>query len=150
MKRTAEVLLSIISIVFNVIALGLVIFLTMSSQFVSNDPLIEEELRNNMYGSELTEADIDMALNSTQDIITFMTTIGWILVAVIIITIILTIIGTIKINKSTKTAGVLFIISAILSGIISLPGILLIIAAILCFVRKPKNSTLQSADHELI
>jgi len=150
LKRTAEVVLSIISIVFNVIALGLVIFLTMSSQFVSNDPLIEEELRNNIYGSELTEADIDMALNSTQDIITFMTTIGWILVAVIIITIILTIIGTIKINKSTKTAGVLFIISAILSGIISLPGILLIIAAILCFVRKPKNSILQSADHEIV
>lgn len=150
MKRTAEVVLSIISIVFNVIALGLVIFLTMSSQFVSNDSLIEEELRNNMYGAELTEADIDMALNSTQDIITFMTTIGWILAAVIIITIILTIIGTIKINKSTKTAGVLFIISAILSGIISLPGILLIIAAILCFVRKPKNSILPSSDHEII
>ncbi|MFJ8237049.1 DUF4064 domain-containing protein [Ureibacillus sp. NPDC094379] len=150
MKRTAEIVLSIISIVFNVISLGIVIFLTMSSQFVTNDPLIEEELRNNMYGAELTEADIDIALNSTQDIITFMTTIGWILVAVIIITIILTIIGTVKINKSTKTAGVLFIISAILSGIISFPGILLIIAAILCFVRKPKNEIQQPADHEMV
>ena len=63
----------------------------------------------------------------------------WLIIIGLIISLVLTIIGIVNIwnNKNPKLAGIMFIIAGVFGGILSLPSILLYIAGILCFTKKP-------------
>lgn len=136
MSRTVEKVLSIISIVFNVLSLGLLILFIFAGKMLMSDPFLKEEMEREFVGSGLTQAEIDASIEMTRTILTFITSIGWLLIILVIVAIVLAIIGVVKVNKDAKTAGILFFISSILSGLMSLAGILLIVAGIMCFVRK--------------
>ncbi|WP_052130295.1 DUF4064 domain-containing protein [Ureibacillus sinduriensis] len=152
MKRTGEKVLSIIASVLNVLTVGFLILMLIGSKMLldtgMNDPLFQSEIESEMYASGLTEAEMDEALLLMGDFLSIIGGIGWLLVVLGVIAIILGIIGAVKVGNNAKLAGILFIIAAILSGIISIPGILLIIAAIMCFSRKPQSEeiSLQKTD----
>lgn len=152
MKRTGEKVLSIIATVLNVLSVGFLILMLIGGQMLldtgMNDPLFQSEVESQMYASGLTEAEMDEALLLMEDFLSFIGGIGWLLVVLGVIAIVLGIIGAVKVGKNAKLAGILFIIAAILSGIISIPSILLFIAAIMCFVRKPQSEeiSLQKTD----
>ena len=61
------------------------------------------------------------------------------MIIVMIISVVLNIIGIVNIwnNKNAKLAGIMFIIAGVVGGLLSLSSILLYIAAILCFTKKP-------------
>lgn len=139
MSRTVEKVLSIISIVLNVLSLGFLIFFIFVGKMLMNDPLLKQEMEREFVGSGLSQAEIDASIEMSRTILTFITSIGWLFVILIIVAIVLAIIGTVKVNKDTKTAGILFFIASLLSGLMSLTGILLIIAGIMCFVRKEEQ-----------
>ncbi|RHW38418.1 DUF4064 domain-containing protein [Lysinibacillus yapensis] len=138
MKRTGEKVLSIIATILNVLSIGFLILLIIGGNMMAEDPLVQAELENQFSASGVPQAEMQEMLIFYDDFLVFLNGIGWLFVVLGIIAIVLTIVGIVKVNKNAKLAGILFIISALLSGIISLPGILLIIAAIMCFVRKPK------------
>jgi len=151
MKRTGEKVLSIIATALNVLSVVLLILMLFGSKMMMDtgmsDPVIQGEIENEMAASGLSAAEVDEALVMMEDILFFISGIGWVFVILAVIAIVLGVIGAVKVNKNAKLAGILFIIAAVLSGIISLPGILLIIAAIMCFVRKTKTDvTLQKTD----
>ncbi|HWK22374.1 MAG TPA: DUF4064 domain-containing protein [Ureibacillus sp.] len=153
MKRTGEKVLSIIATILNGLTVVFLILLLVGSKMFMDaqmdDPLLQSEFENELYMSGLTQAEIDEVLLYTDDIFSVISGIGWIFVVISVIALILGIIGAVKVNKKAKTAGILFIIAAIFSGIISIQGILLIIAAIMCFVRKPQSEvSLQKKDED--
>ncbi|MFP3917172.1 DUF4064 domain-containing protein [Lysinibacillus telephonicus] len=137
-KRTAEKVLGIISVVLNLLSIGMIVLMIFGSNLLVNDPLFESEIERSMYGTGLTDAEIQEGVTFTQDFIMIISNLGWIFVVFGVISIILAIVGAVKVNGNPKLAGILFIIGAVTSGVVSLPGILLIIAGILCFARKPK------------
>ncbi|SOC05201.1 uncharacterized protein DUF4064 [Ureibacillus xyleni] len=141
MKRTGEKALSIISVVLNAISVGILILMLIGSKMIVNDPLLNTEIENSLAGSGFTEQEIVESVDFMGDFLIFISTIGWLFVVLGVISIVLAIVGAVKVNANPKVAGILFIIACVLSGIISLPGILLIIAGIMCFVRKPKIMT---------
>ena len=145
MKRTVEKVLSIIGIVLNVLSIGVLFFSLLFFQTIMNDPLFEEEFENELYFSGYTEEDIDIM----GDVMTWIGGVGWFFVILGVISIVLSIIGIVKLKSNTKVAGILLIISSVLSGLISIPGILLLVAAIMCFARKPKKDidTLQTDEN---
>lgn len=138
MKRTAERVLSIISVIVNFLSLIFLMIYIFASQMILNDPLFEQEIENALNTPGMTQEEIEASMALTNTIMPFISSIGWFFVVVTIIAIILGIVGAVKVNKNSKSAGIMFIIAGVLSGILTLPGILLFIAAILCFVRKPK------------
>lgn len=146
-KRTAEKVLSIISVVLNLLSIGLIVLMIFGSNLLVNDPLFESQIEQSMYGSGLTDAEIQEGMTFMQDFIMIIINLGWIFVVFGVISIILAIVGAVKVNGNPKLAGILFIIAAATSGVVSLSGILLIIAAILCFARKPKiEAPIQQTD----
>lgn len=142
MKRTAERVLGIISVILNVLSIGFLILMLITSKMLADDPMFQNEMENSMYSSGLTSAEMEQGLSFMEDFFGFISGIGWLFVILGLIGIILTIIGAVKVNTNAKFAGILFLISGVISGIITIPGILLIIAGVLCLVRKPKAQTL--------
>lgn len=135
-NRTAERVLGIISAVLltlSVLGAALVAFIW---NMASTDPTFMDEFRIDI---------VDEGVLNTEEVDMFMSFMGsfstiiWVLVAIAFIGLVLNIIGLVKVwnNKSPKTAGILFIIAGLLGGFLSLPSILLYIAAILCFTKKP-------------
>lgn len=147
MKRTGEKVLSIIATILNFLSVGFLVIIILSSQVIADDPMFQTEIENQFSASGLTGDEIQRTMVLYDGFVGFVSGLGWLFVVFGLIAIILAIVGTVKVNKNAKLAGILFIISALLSGVISLPGILLIIAAIMCFVRKPKQQDfLQKTD----
>ncbi|KRG09795.1 hypothetical protein ACA29_22015 [Lederbergia galactosidilytica] len=105
---------------------------------VANDPTIADD-------PTLTMEDMD-------GILSIFSGAGWAIIIATIIGLILGIIAIVNIvgNKKPKVAGWMNIIGAVLMGIISLgvaflPALLLLIAGIMCFVRKaPPEEPIQS------
>lgn len=141
MNRTAEKTLSIISIVLNLFSIVGAVLAIIVGKMLINDPYFEDELYNEfIIDPTFTASDAEF---TTQFIIGFLNVIaiiGWLVVIAIVVAIILSIIGIVKVNKNAKTAGIMFLISFILSGLFSIQGILLLVASIMCFVRKPKET----------
>ena len=139
MSRAGEVALGIIGTILNVL---LLVFVTLAVVGASNadtaelKQFVEEEMI--MTDPSMTPEDI-VVFNDAFDVgLDVFGVVGWILVGILLISVILSIIGVIKVskNKSPKAAGVLFIFAGLLSGILLLAPILFYIAAIMCFVRK--------------
>lgn len=149
MKRTVERVLSIISAVLSFLSLIILIMIVYAGQMMMSDPAFEEELMFEIQSNPtLYPAEAEMNTDLMNNMMLVLNSLGWILVIVTVVAIILAIIGAVKVNRNAKTAGILFIVGGILSGIISIPGILLLIAGTMCFVRKEKISD-QQIDQNL-
>lgn len=147
MKRTAERVLSIISVVINFLSLLFLVIFIFTSQTVLNDPLFEQEVINSFNTPGMTQEDIEASMELTSTVMLFFANIGWLFVIIIIGAIVLGSIGALKVNKNSKSAGIMFVIGGVLSGILTLPGILLLVAGLLCFVRKPKELPQQATEN---
>lgn len=134
-NRTAERVLSIIAAILTTIGLAGSVLLGIFFNVGISQPEILEEIRLGMASDgTLTPSEVDMFMGFVESFSVFI----WILVIAAFISLVLNIIGTVKIwnNANPKAAGVLFIVSGLFGGIISLPSILLYIAGILCFTKK--------------
>lgn len=138
MKRTAEKVLSIISLVFTVLGIiGSFFFVGLTKLMTGGE--IGEEIEMELFADpELTAQDIEEILF----LFDFLEGFSWFFVAVLIISLIATIIGMVFMwkDKNPKLAGVMFIVAGLFALIISPTSIMLYIAAILCFTRKPPLS----------
>lgn len=136
MKRTAERVLSIIGAAFTGISVVLGIAFMSFLNVVKSDQMAQGDFEKEMLSIDptMTPEDLDVFLS----VMDFMGGMMWLLIMGLIISLVLSIIGIVKVwnNSNPKLAGILFIISGVLGGILSLASILLYIAAILCFVRK--------------
>ncbi|AOV06651.1 DUF4064 domain-containing protein [Sporosarcina ureilytica] len=139
MKRTAEKVLSIISLVFTVLSIaGSFIFVGIMKAFTNG--ALRSEIEMELYADpELTVEDVDMILS----VIEYFEGFSWFIVVVLVISLIATIIGMIFMwkEKNPKLAGILFIVAGLFAFILSPTSIMLYIAAILCFTRKPPLAT---------
>ncbi|HEY4553810.1 MAG TPA: DUF4064 domain-containing protein [Bacillaceae bacterium] len=136
MKRTGEVTLGIIGIVFSALMSLLGIAFTWLSSSDARG-MLEEELA----------ADPNLAASDIPLIMDFFEMGGWVLIAAAVLGFVFGLIAVISItgNKKPKLAGWMFIAAAVLIGLISLgagflPAILYLIAGIMCFVRKPQQT----------
>ena len=144
MSRTAEKVLSIIAAAFT--GIGIIFsFLGLSFlNFFKNDPTIRMDMEMEFLSDPtMTGADIDLIFQ----LFDFLAGFSWVIIIGLIFSLVLTIVGISGIwnNKNPKLAGTMFIIGGLLAGILSLSSILLYIAGILCFTRKP-----QLTDDELV
>ncbi|MDX1806580.1 MAG: DUF4064 domain-containing protein [Paenisporosarcina sp.] len=121
MSRAGEVALGIIGTILNAI---LLVFVTLAVVGASNadtaelKQFVEEEMI--MTDPAMTPDDIAM-FNEAFDVgLDVFGVVGWVIVVTLLISVILSIIGVIKVskNKSPKAAGVLFIFAGLLSGIL--------------------------------
>ena len=136
MKRTAEKALSIIgaaitalSIVFGLISLALF-------KAFRADPVLRADFESGLLEDPaITPDDIEVMNWFMNGVAGF----GWFIIIGLFISFILTIIGIVSVwnNKKPKLAGAMFIIGGLFAGFISLTSILLYIAGILCFTKKP-------------
>ena len=136
MKRSAEKALSIIGAVFTVLSIVTGFVSLWVYRLAEADPAIRTEIEALLMGDEtISSRDRDLILSLLDMFGAFilLITIG------LIISLILTIVGIVSIwnDKNPKLAGVMFIIGGLLAGLLSLTSILLYIAGILCFTRKP-------------
>lgn len=139
-SRAGEKTLGIIGIVFNILAIALLIFTILGLSNVENDPgfrqMLEEQLVADPTLSDMgdTQAIIDGLLTSFDVVM-------WTLVALLTISTILALFAVARLghNRKPKMAGGLFIVAGIFAGLLSLTSILFYIAAIMCLVRKPRN-----------
>lgn len=136
-SRTAERVLAIIAIVLSVIGAAGTVLLGVFFKMGMQNPQIMEEMRREIMREEsLSAAEFDIAINT----IGSLQFVLWIAAAAAAVSIVLAIIGTVKLRSNVKTAGTLFIVSGLLAGILTLPSILLYIAGILCFVKKDQQA----------
>lgn len=137
MKRTAEKVLSILSVVLTVIGIILSFATLALVNFLKSEPTFRGDFDLEMiaFDPTLTSTDLDAIYSSFLLVGNFM----WFIIISLIISLILTIIGIVNIwkNKNPKLAGTMFIIAGLTAGILSLASILLYIAGILCLTRKP-------------
>lgn len=138
MKRTAERVLAIISVVFTMISILFSFIGLWLVRLVATD----ESFRTDIEMDLLTSSDF--TAEETELILSFvdiMEGFQWMIIVLLIISFIATIIGLIFIwnNKNSKLAGVMFIIGGLFAFIITPTSIMLYIAAVLSFTKKPEN-----------
>lgn len=137
MNRTAERVLSVIGLIFTILGLIpgalLVVFGKAFSDGVVRSEVEMDLLTDPTLGAE----DVELILS----IFEMVGGLGWLFVAVSVISIVVTIIGIVSIwnSKNPKLAGAMFIIGGLFSFVLSLGSILLYIAAVLCFTKKTQG-----------
>ena len=140
MSRTGETVLGVISAIMTLLSIILVTIGVVSGSSALKDESFKTEFLNIVAEDpNMTEASLQ-TINDNMDIVIDMFSIfGWVFIIILVISLILNIIGIMSIskNKNPKLAGIMFILAGIFAGILSLTSILLYIAAIMCFVRKP-------------
>ena len=142
MSRAGEVALGIIGTILNVIFLIVVTLSVVGLSSIDETEfkqIAEEEMT--LQDPNLTTEDLAIINDVIDTSAGVIGVVGWVLVVTLLISVILSIVAVVKVskNKSPKTAGILFIVSGLLSGILLLAPILFYIAAIMCFVRKTPN-----------
>lgn len=141
MSRTGEIVLGVISAIMTLLSIILVTILVVSGSSVLKDEQFNSDFQDIIADDPtMTEADKQVLGNiDANTIADALSIFGWVFIIILIISLILNIIGIISIskNKNPKLAGIMFIISGLFAGILSPTSILLYIAAIMCFVRKP-------------
>ncbi|WP_048627077.1 DUF4064 domain-containing protein [Listeria ivanovii] len=146
-KRTGEIVLAIIGLVFSVLmqaAIATIGFLMVNG---SNAKDGLTTYYNNYYQT-MTEWEIPKNdIPDADRVLDFVHTLSWVALSGGIITLALGIAGIFYIINNKKpvfsgfaflAAGIVILVSTILIGFF--PALLLVIAAMLCFIRKPKNS----------
>jgi len=139
LSRAGEVALGVIGTILNIILLIFVTLAVMGASNANTDELkqmFEEEIV--LSDPNMTPEDIAVFNDAVDVGIEVVGVVGWVVVVTLLISIILSILGVVKVskNKSPKAAGIMFIFAGLLSGILLLAPILFYIAAIMCFVRK--------------
>ncbi|MBM7715565.1 putative membrane protein [Bacillus thermophilus] len=131
MKRTGEVVLGVIGIILNALLSLIGGFFAWAA---TSDTTTEQMANDPTFSANPDDADAILGL---------MSTFGWAVVAAAILGFIFGIIAVVNIskNKSPKLAGWMFIVGAVLTGVVSvgfgfLPALLYLIAGIMSFVRK--------------
>ncbi|QFG00533.1 DUF4064 domain-containing protein [Psychrobacillus glaciei] len=140
MKRTGEIVLGVISAIFSLISIILISLLVIGASTTLKDEGFNAAFESQILTNPAIEPqDIEYFTQNPDVVLNMLNTIGWVLVTAIIISLVLNIIGIVSIakNKKPRLAGIMFILAGVLAGVISLTSILLYVAAILCFVRKP-------------
>lgn len=141
-NRVAERVLAIISAVFTTFALvGSVVFLGLINVGLSDAEMradIEAEIYND---PTFTVEEADMIVMVIDVMAGFM----WVVIIALIISLVLNIIGMFLIwnSSNAKVAGILFILSGLINFILSISSILLYIAAVLSFTKKPSENVPQ-------
>lgn len=138
-KRTAEKVLSIISLIFTVIAVLFSFIFVVFGKVLTEDA-VRQELEAEIYADDpsLDPTEVQMILEILGSISGF----GWFSVIVLLISLIATIVGMVSIwnNKNAKLAGIMFIIAGLFAFVLSPTSIMLYVAGILCFVKKPPHT----------
>lgn len=137
MNRTVEKVLGIIGLIINILSAAPIFFMLFFLNGIADDPMFERELEDALYSTGFTEADLD--LQFANDFLAWFSGFSWFIGILTIIAIVLTIIALVKLKSNSKLAGILFIISGVISGFISIQGILLLIAGTVCLVRQPNQ-----------
>lgn len=137
MKRTAEITLTIIGVVINALVGGSVLLIAS----IFKNEAFQEQVKNELAKTDpsLNTADPSMVLDAIGNG-------SWWVIIASLIGLVLGIIAAVylKGNKNPKLAGILLIIAAVVSVLLSvgvdwLSGILFLIAGILSLARKPKK-----------
>lgn len=131
MKRTVEIILSVIGIVFY----GLVAALGGIMIFLQNN---EEALQ------EIAAGDPEMGLGTLGTLSEGMGAGGWLILIASVIAMILGVVAIVLLrgNKRPKVSGVIYIAVSIIGSIVTvgfgiIPGVFYLIAGIMTFARKP-------------
>lgn len=134
MNRTAEKVLSIISVVLTVLALIPSFMFGLFGKVISEGSLRDEIEMDLLTDPDFTGEDVDIILS----VLEWLGGFGWFAVVVLLISLIVTIVGIVAIwnNKNPKLAGIMFIIGGLFAFVLSLGSILLYITAVLCFTKK--------------
>lgn len=148
-SRGGEKTLGIIGIVFNVLAVALLIFAILGLGNIENDPEFRQMLEEQI-AADPTLAEVGDTQSIIDGIMTSFDVVAWILVAILIISTIFALFAVARLghNRKPKVAGVCFIVAGIFAGVLSLTSILFYIAAIMCLVRKPRNGSGKHTDHQ--
>lgn len=148
MKRTAEIVLGIIGTFFNVIGIAFIGVMIRGISEVKNneqfqDEIVKEFKSQQSNDPQLQDIDVQIFTDGMEKIINFSGVFGWLIIACFIISLIIGVVATVKVakvkDKKANFAGSMFLIAGVLAGILSLTSIIYYIAAIVCFVRKPKE-----------
>lgn len=145
-NRAGEKVLGVIGIVFNLLAIGLIAFAMASFE---NTPEFKQYMEEEMM------TDPTIATEDVQMVMDMMTSgfgvVSWVMIAVLALSTLLAIAALVNLRKkgNASAAGVFFIIAGLFAGLLTLTSILFYIAAIMCFVRKPRirqNQKLRDDD----
>ena len=140
MSRTGEMVLGVISAIFTALSIILISLLVIGGNSAIQDDAFNTEIQKEILNDpSLTSQDAEAVAQVFDVLPGVFSAFGWGIVVVFVISLILNIIGIVNIskNKNPKLAGIMFILAGLFAGILSLTSILLYIAAIMCFVRKP-------------
>ncbi|WP_419960087.1 DUF4064 domain-containing protein [Psychrobacillus sp. BM2] len=140
LSRTGEIVLGVISAIMTLLSIILVTIGVVSGSSLLKDEAFKTEFQNVIADDpNMTEANFQTINENMDLVIDAFNIFGWVFVIILVISLILNIIGIASIskNKNPKLAGVMFILAGIFAGILSPTSLLLYIAAIMCFVRKP-------------
>ena len=139
-SRSGEKVLGIIGIVFNLLAIALIIFSIFSLGNVENDPEFRQFLEEQIM-SDPAMTDVGDVQGLVDGLLTSFDVVLWVLVGLLAVSTLFAFlaIGRLGRNANPNMAGVFFIIAGLFAGIMSLTSILFYIAAIMCFVRKARN-----------
>ncbi|MET3576052.1 DUF4064 domain-containing protein [Bhargavaea ullalensis] len=137
-KRTGEMVLGIIGIVFNVLGIIGVFLLNGFTKMISSDPAFREEFEAEIWNDPtLSQSEAQSIIDIMYSVIDWMVGFGWFFIVALIISTILGVFAVVNLKKNSKLAGILFLVAGFLAGILTLTSILLYIAGIMCLVRKP-------------
>lgn len=150
MNRTAERVLGIISAIFTLFALVISAAFVSVMKFIFGNGEFRQEIENELMNDpemDLSPEEFEMVMQMTEG---FSGTVTWFLTIVLAISLITTIVGLVAIwnNKNPKLAGIMFIVAGIFAFVLSPTSIMLYIAAILAFTKKPPYTTEGEANHQ--
>ena len=140
MKRTGEIVVCVISAILSLISIVLISLLVIGVSTTLKEDGFNTELKNQILTNPaISSQDVEYFTQNPDVVLSVINVIGWGLVLSIFISLVLNLFGIVFIfnNKNQKLAGIMFILAGVLAGILSITSILLYLAAILCFVRKP-------------
>ena len=147
MKRTIEIVFGVIGSLFNIIAIGfmglMVIFMNgFQNNTQAQDELIAEFEKQFSEDPQFQTIDMQSFSDSMLSVINGFGPFAWFIIICFIISFIVGIIAMVQVarakDKKANLAGTMFIIAAVFAGILSPTSVIYYIAAIICFVRKPK------------
>lgn len=148
MSRTGEMVLASISAVFTVIGIILLAIVVIGGNTAFQDAAFISEFEQEILSDPtFTSQDTEVITQFMEVFIDLFGLFGWGFITLLVISLVLNIIGIVSVNKNKKpkNAGILFIVAGLFAGVLSLTSILLYVAAIMCFVRKPP---IQFAEQE--
>lgn len=150
-SRTGEIALGIIGAVFTFISIIIMALFVSGGSAAFQDETVLQEIESELAADPaLAGEDLDIIMQGVSGFIDVFGIFGWTLVALLVISLIFNILAIINIakNKNPKLAGIFFIVAGIFAYFLSLTSILLYIAAIMSFVRKPPYSDDQTTTSD--